>query len=102
MPLLNKRIDSGIWAVSCTSKDIISLSARNPRSGRKVNIFRRLQRSGNQHSPTVAEVCAELEPLTTTVILGDFNLHHLLWSVMHRRPNLPLPSYVLGMQLLRK
>jgi hypothetical protein len=34
----------------------------------------------------LAEVLARLEPLTNTVVLGDFNLQHPLWSKTHRPP----------------
>ncbi|KAK4075525.1 hypothetical protein Purlil1_12650 [Purpureocillium lilacinum] len=34
----------------------------------------------------LAETLRKLEPDTKTVVLGDFNLHHPLWSTRHRRP----------------
>ncbi|OAQ57795.2 reverse transcriptase [Pochonia chlamydosporia 170] len=83
---INKRIDPGTWSVSCILKDIIYLSICNPHSGRNINIFNVYNEVTATTLTTLAEALAKLEPLTNTVVLGDFNLHHPLWSTTHRRP----------------
>ncbi|OAQ57920.1 reverse transcriptase [Pochonia chlamydosporia 170] len=65
--------------------DIISLSIRNPCSGRSINISNVYNEVGTNTLSTLAETLDKVEPLTNTVVLGDFNLHHPLWSTTHRR-----------------
>lgn len=83
---INKRIDPGTWSVSCILKDIICLSIGNPHSGKNINIFHVYNEVATITLTILAEALANLEPLTNTVLLGDFNLHHPLWSTTHRRP----------------
>ena len=82
---INKRIDPGAWSVSYVSKDIISLTLRNPSSGRYLNIFNVYNEVGTDTLPTLADAVAALDPNSETIVLGDFNLHHPLWSTTHRR-----------------
>ncbi|PWI64463.1 hypothetical protein PCL_10441 [Purpureocillium lilacinum] len=82
---INKRIDPGSWNVSCISKDIISLSIRSPDSSRNIDIFNVYNEVGTDTLATLAESLGGLGHLTETVILGDFSLHHPLWSSTHRR-----------------
>lgn len=77
---INKRIDPGTWSISCILKDIIYLSICNPHSGKNINIFNVYNKVTTTTLTTLAEALAKLEPLTNIVVLGDFNLHHPLWS----------------------
>ncbi|KAJ6436485.1 hypothetical protein O9K51_10967 [Purpureocillium lavendulum] len=83
---INKRIDPGTWNVSCISKDIISLSIRNSRSDSNINIVNVYNEVEANTLTILAETLRKLEPDAKTVVLGDFNLHHPLWSTWHRRP----------------
>ncbi|KAK9445095.1 hypothetical protein VB005_01558 [Metarhizium brunneum] len=82
---INKRIDSGTWSVSYISNDIIRLSIRNPHSGKNTDIFNVYNEVTTNTLTILAETLAKMEqPLTQTVVLGDFNLHHPLWSIQRR------------------
>uniref|UniRef100_A0A1L7UN13 Reverse transcriptase n=1 Tax=Fusarium mangiferae TaxID=192010 RepID=A0A1L7UN13_FUSMA len=82
---INKRIDSGTWCVSYISKDIILLKLSNPRIDKTIHIFNVYNEVGTDTISTLAEAIRELDPNSDTVVLGDFNLHHPLWSAEHRR-----------------
>ncbi|KAJ9137654.1 Endonuclease/exonuclease/phosphatase [Pleurostoma richardsiae] len=82
---INKRIDPGAWSVSYISKDIVSLAIRNPSSGRHLHIINVYNEVGTDTLSTVAETLAALGSDSDVVMLGDFNLHHPLWSTAHRR-----------------
>ncbi len=82
---INKRIDPGAWSVSYVSQDIISLAIRNPSSGRDLHIFNVYNEVGTNTLPTLADTIAALDPNSDLIVLGDFNLHHPLWSATHRR-----------------
>ena len=101
---INKRIDPGTWSASHLSKDIISLTIRNPRSGRKIHIFNVYNEVGTDTLNTLADSLGTLEPRNEVVVLGDFNLHHPLWSAAQRQisrgPNIQqLLTIIEGFQL---
>ncbi|KAF5136457.1 hypothetical protein E5D57_000219 [Metarhizium anisopliae] len=83
---INKQMDPGTWNVSCISKDIIAVSIRNPQYDKNINIVNVYNEVGTNTLTTLGETLAKLEPLSETMVLGDFNLHHPLWSTTHRRP----------------
>ena len=83
---INKRIDPATWSVSCISKDIISLSIRSLHSNRNINMFNVYNEVGTDTLTILEEAFGELEPSAEAVVLGDFNLHHPLWSTQHRWP----------------
>ena len=81
---ISKRIDPSTWSVSFISKDIISLRILNPRSGRKISIFNVYNEVGTDTLLMLAEAIRELDSPEEVIVLGDFNLHHHLWSAAHR------------------
>lgn len=80
---ISKRIDPATWSVSYISKDIISLQIVNPHSGKKLSIFNVYNEVGTDTLPTLAEAIRALDPQEETIVLGDLNLHHPLWSAAH-------------------
>ena len=82
---INKRIDLGTWSVSYASKDIASLAIRNPDSGQQLHVINVYNEVATNTLSTLAEVIAAPDPDKNTIVLGDFNLHHPLWSTAHRR-----------------
>uniref|UniRef100_A0A8H7K2N2 RNase H type-1 domain-containing protein n=1 Tax=Bionectria ochroleuca TaxID=29856 RepID=A0A8H7K2N2_BIOOC len=82
---INKRIDPSTWSVSHISKDINYLSLRNPASNETIHILNVYNEPGSHTLSTLAETLGELDPGDEIIVLGDFNLHHPLWSAPHRR-----------------
>jgi hypothetical protein len=80
---VNKRVDPGTWSVSFISKDIISLKISNPRSDQNIHI-NVYNEAASDTLLTLAEAISTLSS-DRIVVLGDFNLHHPLWSADHRR-----------------
>ncbi|OKL55294.1 hypothetical protein UA08_09424 [Talaromyces atroroseus] len=81
---INKRIDPGTWNVSFISKDIISLKISDSRLNQSVHIFNVYNEVTSDTLPTLAETIGTLNS-ERIVVLGDFNLHHPLWSADYRR-----------------
>ncbi|KAJ6114107.1 hypothetical protein N7512_007552 [Penicillium capsulatum] len=81
---INKRVDLGSWSVSFMSKDIISLKISDSRSNQSIHIFNVYNEVTSDTLPTLAETIGTLSS-DRIVVLGDFNLHHPLWSADHRR-----------------
>jgi endonuclease/exonuclease/phosphatase family metal-dependent hydrolase len=81
---INKRIDPGTWSVTYISKDIILLAIRNPRSGRRICIYNVYNEVGTETLSTLHEAL-DGQDMHETIVLGDFNLHHPLWSARHHR-----------------
>jgi hypothetical protein len=92
---INKRIDPGGWNVSHVSRDIISLTIRNPNSGRLLHIFNVYNEVGIDIVTTLGDTLAVLEPDSEVVVFGDFNLYYLLWSTAYRRANEGLSAWAL-------
>ncbi|KAF4222379.1 hypothetical protein CNMCM5878_005661 [Aspergillus fumigatiaffinis] len=82
---ISKRIDPSTWSVSYVSKDIIRLRIVNPHASRMVNIFNVYNEVATDMLSTLAEAIGASDPHEETMVLGDFNLHHPLWSTTHRR-----------------
>jgi hypothetical protein len=81
---VNKRVDPGTWSVSFISKDIISLKISDSSSNQDIHIFNVYNEVTTETLPTLAEAIGTLSS-DRIVVLGDFNLHHPLWSADHRR-----------------
>jgi hypothetical protein len=81
---VNKRVDPGTWSVSFISKDIISLKISDSRSNQNIHIFNVYKEVTTDTLRTLAEAIGTLSS-DRIVVLGDFNLHHPLWSADHRR-----------------
>jgi ribonuclease HI len=81
---VNKRVDPGAWNVSFISNDIISLKIFDSRLNQSVHIFNVYNEVTSDTLTTLAEAIGTLSS-DRIVVLGDFNLHHPLWSADHRR-----------------
>jgi len=81
---IHKRIDPSTWSVSYVSKDIISLKLTN-RHSKDVYIFNVYNEVTTDTLSTLAEALGTLDSRGETLLLGDFNLHHPVWSAIHRR-----------------
>jgi endonuclease/exonuclease/phosphatase family metal-dependent hydrolase len=82
---INKRLDPSTWSVSYVSKDIISLTIRNPTAGKSIHIVNVYNEVGTNTLQKLRETIGALDPPYGIMVLGDFNLHHPLWSAKHRR-----------------
>ena len=81
---INKRIDPGTWSVSYIAKDIILLKLSNSDPSRTMHIFNVYNEVITDTLTTLAEAMGALDSHDEVVVLGDFNLHHPLWSTTHR------------------
>ncbi|KAJ5647261.1 hypothetical protein N7490_003633 [Penicillium lividum] len=77
----------GTWSVSFISKIIIDLKISDSRSDQDIHIFNVYNEVTTDTLPTLTEAIGTLSS-DRIVVLGDFNLHHPLWSADHRRPDL--------------
>lgn len=84
---INKRIDAATWSVSYVSKDIISLRMVEPQSSKSIQIVNVYNEIGTETLSTLEETLSNINPCDEVVMLGDFNLHHSVWSTQHRRTN---------------
>lgn len=82
---INKRIDPSTWTVSHPTKDIITIEVTNPTLRNKLCVFNVYNEVGTDTLATLGEAIGRLDPLDEILILGDFNLHHPLWSTTYRR-----------------
>lgn len=82
---ISKRMNPATWSVSFISKDIISLQVLNPKSGKNILIFNVYNEVGTDTLSTLWEAIGTLDSLDEIVVLGNFNLHHPMWSTEHRR-----------------
>jgi hypothetical protein len=80
---INKRIDASTWNVSFISKDIIAVEVIHPTRQHKISIFNVYNEVGSSTLADLTEAMARLGPHHETLVLGDFNLHHPLWSSIH-------------------
>ena len=81
---INKSIDAATWSVSYISKDIISLQIREPQSGKTIQIVNVYNEVGTDVLSMLGETISKIDVQDEVVMLGDFNLHHPLWSTTHR------------------
>ena len=92
---INKRVDPSIWNVSHISRDISCLTIRKAQSEKSVRIYNVYNEVGTNTLPTLAETLGLGEEGSETVVLGDFNLHHPLWSTT--QPRVGQDPYVQGL-----
>jgi ribonuclease HI len=102
---INKRIDAGTWNVSFITKDIIVLEIIHPVRRHKVSIINVYNELGTSTLDDLRRTMATLTADHEIIVLGDFNLHHPLWSTVHRDANqgiaatLPLLAIIEDFQL---
>lgn len=82
---VNNRIDPSTWSVSYITKDIIALEITN--SHNKLHIFNVYNEVTTETLSHLGEVISRTDPYDELMVLGDFNLHHPLWSTTHRHAN---------------
>ena len=78
---VNQRIDPSTWTISRSAKDMIILEIDHTALGGRLHII-------NVHNEVVTdalsdlrEVLSEIDPRDEVLLLGDFNLHHPLWTI---------------------
>lgn len=86
---VSTRIDPVTWSVSYPSKDIVVLNLKNPQTNEQIHIFNVYNQPPNSQSPTntlsaLAEALDTVDPSDGLIVLGDFNIHHPLWSANPR------------------
>ena len=84
---VNKRIDPSTWSVSFISQDIIALGLTNPATHDKVYIINVYNETATATLSDLGEAIDRLGSYDKLLVLGDFNLHHPLWSATHRNAN---------------
>ncbi|QKX57721.1 uncharacterized protein TRUGW13939_04840 [Talaromyces rugulosus] len=84
---INKRIDPSSWGVSLITTDIAVLKITNPTVHNKLCIFNVYNEVATDTLSKLGEAIGEIEATDELIVLGDFNLHHPLWSTTHRRAN---------------
>jgi ribonuclease HI len=82
---INKRFDLSSWNVSYISKDVIALAISNPTLRNKLHIINVYNEVGTDTLQDLEETIQRLDSRDDLLVLGDFNLHHPLWSTIHRR-----------------
>lgn len=81
---IHKRINPSTWNVQHISKDISSLEITNLTSDNKICIFNVYNEVGTSTIIDLGEAIVKLDAYVEILVLGDFNLHHPLWSIVHR------------------
>ncbi|KAM0664344.1 hypothetical protein ACQRIU_006927 [Beauveria bassiana] len=82
---INKRISPSTWQVSYISADIISLTIRSPDDDKPIHIWNVYNEVGTATLSILANALGELGQDHESIVLGDFNLHHPLWSARRQR-----------------
>ena len=73
--------------MSFISKDIIALGFTNPATYDKVYIINVYNKTATATLSDLGEAIDRLGSYEKLLVLGDFNLHHPLWSTTHRNVN---------------
>lgn len=76
---VNKRIDPSTWNVTFNTKDIIIL-AINSEHNNTLHIINVYNETTTNTLQDLREVSNKLDAQDEIIMLGDFNLHHPLWS----------------------
>ena len=84
---INKRIDPSTWSVSYITKDIIGLEIRNSTLDNKLRIYNVYNKTATNTLSVLRDAISQIDPQDELLVLGDFNLHHPLWSKDHRCDN---------------
>lgn len=82
---INKRIDPSTWSVSHISKDLSHLALSEPTTNKAIHIFNVYNEVGTDTLSALTDHIGKLDSSTDVIMLGDFNLHHPLWSTIQRR-----------------
>jgi len=89
---INTRIDPSTWSAQHITGDITSLEITNPSSHNKIRIFNVYNEAGTSAISDLGEAIAKLDSYEELLVLGDFNLHHPLWSTIHRHASRGIPA----------
>ncbi len=89
---IHKRIDPRTWSVQHITKDIAFLEITNPSLRNKLCIFNVYNEGGTSTVSDLGEAIAKLDSHEELLVLGDFNLHHPLWSTKHRHASNEMPA----------
>jgi ribonuclease HI len=84
---INKRIDASTWNVSFITKDVVVLEITHPVLHHKLSIINVYNELGTSTLTDLRQTMNSLTSDHEVIVLGDFNLHHPLWSTVHRYAN---------------
>jgi hypothetical protein len=84
---INKRIDPSTWNISYITKDIITLEISSPNLQNRLCVINVYNEVATDTLYDLGRAISNLDPRDELLILGDFNLHHPLWSTTHRHGN---------------
>jgi ribonuclease HI len=84
---INKRIDPSTWNISYITKDIITLEISSPNLQNRLCVINVYNKVATDTLYDLGRAISNLDPRDELLILGDFNLHHPLWSTTHRHGN---------------
>jgi len=77
---VNTRIDPSTWTVSHFSADLSRLTLHRAENEKNIHIYNVYNEVGSDTLSTLGDALAQGDENDETVVLGDFNLHHPLWS----------------------
>jgi hypothetical protein len=77
---INRQIDASTWNVSFITKDIITVEITHPIRHHKLSIINVYNELGTNTLSDLRNTITTLGPNHEVILLGDFNLHHPLWS----------------------
>ena len=81
---INKRIDPSKCNTTHLTKDIAMLEISNPTLGNKLRIINVYNEVGTDTLADLRDAVHGTNPEDELLVLGDFNLHHPLWSTTRR------------------
>jgi ribonuclease HI len=84
---INKRIKRTTWNVTYITKDIIALKISSSRPHRKLHVINVYNEVALDTLQDLNSAIRDLGSDDELLVLGDFNLHHPLWSTRHRHAN---------------
>jgi exonuclease III len=84
---INKRIDASTWNISAITKDLIALEITHPVRYHKLSIINVYNEVGTSTLQDLREFVTSLGSDHEIILLGDFNLHHPLWSLRQDQVN---------------
>jgi hypothetical protein len=82
---VNRRIDPSTWSTSCISPDLVSIKLSHHHSDKTIHIFNVYFELGTDTLSVLSSALRDLGPQDEAIVVGDFNLHHPLWSAIHQR-----------------
>lgn len=78
---INKRINLSIWSVLFISIDIVALKLTNHTLHNQLHIFNVYNEVTTDTLLKLEEAIGDVDPADELPVLGDFNLHHPVWSL---------------------